>query len=120
MIRGRLGSGGEPVVTITLHGRRPRAIEAVLDTGFSGHLCLSRRQRSFMRLRRVGRQPFELADGHQVIEDVFLGEVTFDGRRQRVLVTLTAARESLVGTDLLAAKVVRIDFARAKVTVTNA
>jgi hypothetical protein len=45
--------------------------------------------------------------------------VTFDRRRQRVLVTLTRARDSLVGTALLRGKVVRIDFMRGTLAVAN-
>ncbi len=70
-----------------------------------------------MRLRRVGRQAFELADGGRVFLDVYLGEITFGRRRRRVLVTLTDAHDSLVGTGLLHGARLTIDFRRATVRV---
>jgi len=117
MILGRLGKDLEPTVPLILHGGRAQRIAAVLDTGFSDYVCLSRANQRSMSLRPVGRMPYELADGSLVDEDVFLGEVTFDGRRQRVLVTLTNSADSLVGTALLRDCQLRIDFVRGRVEV---
>jgi hypothetical protein len=40
-----------------------------------------------MRLRRVGRERFEFADGRHSTLSIFIGRVTFAGRKQDVLVT---------------------------------
>jgi len=116
---GRLGRDLEPIVRITIHGRKTKSIEAVVDTGFSDYLCLAQRNRAAMRLRPVGREAFELADGRRIVQPVFVGEVTFDGERQRVLVTLTAATDSLIGTAMLRLKTLRIDFRRRRVVVSS-
>lgn len=112
MTRGYFGKAREPVVTITLHGSKARRIEVIIDTGFSGYLCLARRFRRHVRLRRVGREVFEYADGRRAELPVFLGRITFAGRRHEVLVTLTDARDSLIGTSLLRDLRVVLDFRR--------
>lgn len=117
MTRGRIRAGPEPVVPVRLHGRRTRRIDAVLDTGFTGHLCLAQEHGRAMRLVPLGDVSTELADGRAVKQRAFLGEVTFDRRRRPVLVTMTASRDSLVGTALLSDKDVRIDFRRGRVWI---
>jgi clan AA aspartic protease len=115
-----LGKDLEPTVPLILHGPSTPRIAAVLDTGFSDYVCLSRANQKSMNLQPVGRMPYELADGSLVDEDVFLGEVTFDGQRQRVLVTLTDSTDSLIGTALLKDCSLRIDFVRRIVEVRRA
>ena len=73
-----------------------------------------------MALAPAGRSWIELADGRRIWRPTFVGEVTFDGRRRFVLVTLTKARDSLVGTALLRGKRLRIDFRRGHVVVSDA
>lgn len=119
MISRRLPSNLEPSVPITLHGRSTTLIDAVLDTGFTDFLCLSRRHRKKMALRKVGENVSAFADGRQVLEPVYLGQVTFDGVRQKVLVTLTNADDSLVGCALLRNKRVHLDFKRRTLTVSG-
>ncbi len=118
MIQGRVNASGEPVVAITIHGaaRRTR-ISLILDTGFTGHVCLARRHRRAMSLTRLGDIETELADGTRLTQPVYAGVVTFDGERRRVLVTLTDSTDSLLGTALLRSKRVTIDFPRAHLTI---
>jgi predicted aspartyl protease len=117
MIRGRLATTGEPLVPLTLRGTRSHRIEAVLDTGFTGHLCLARRYRRLVGLVRLGMVEAELADGSRVAQAVYLGTVSFGRRLRSVLVTFTASNDSLVGTALLRDERVTIDFARGGVMV---
>jgi clan AA aspartic protease len=119
MIRGRVTSEGEPLVPITLHGRRSARIEAVLDTGFTGHISIARRHRSKMRLAKLGKIESELADGSRVVQAAYLGAVSFDGERKAVLVTISDAQDSLVGTALLRDKRVVIDFVSRRIVVTS-
>ena len=112
MIYGRVRFGREAMVPIAIHGRRQSRIEAVLDTGFTGHLCLAARLQRRMLLRRRGDVEMDLADGHRVKQPAYVGEVSFAGGRQTVLVTLTRLADSLLGTSLLAGKRVSVDFVR--------
>lgn len=99
MTRGSFSRWGEPLVPVTLEGRR--TIQAVLDTGFTGTLCLSSRQRGKTRLVPFGRIPTILADGSRIQSPTYLADVTFNGARAWVVVTTTTAADSLVGMDLL-------------------
>lgn len=73
-----------------------------------------------MILEESGRGEVELADGRCIWLPTYLGEVTFDGERRQILVTVTDAEDSLVGTALLRRKRVRIDFARRTMRVEDA
>ena len=117
MIVGHVTTDGDPVVTIDIHGARRFRIEAILDTGFTGHLCLARRYEKRVRLVRLGDIESELADGSCVTQPEYAAEVSFDGERRRVLVMLTDSRDSLIGTALLRKKRVAIDFPRRRVVV---
>ena len=119
MIRGRVRGGREPLVRVTIHRTRPSAIEAVVDTGFTGHICLAAHLRRRMALRRAGEVEIELADGRRVLQAAFLGEISFDGRQRTVLVTLTRSTDSLIGTSLLAGKTVRVEFVRGGTVVVS-
>lgn len=106
---------------IAVRGVRPSTIQALLDTGFTGHLCLATPVRRRMTLRRSGDVEMELADGRRVQQPAYIGEVTFDGQRRTVLVTLTRSADSLVGTSLLAGKRLRVDFVtRGRVVISDA
>ncbi len=117
MIRGRINAQGEPFVPLVVHGPRAQRIEAVLDTGFTGHLCLSRRHRRQMHLTSVGEVETELADGSRTMQRVYLGHITFAGDRRPVFVTLTKSQDSLIGTALLLNRQVHLDFSKRRVSV---
>ena len=99
MTRGRFNRWCEPLVPVTLEGRR--TIWAVLDTGFTGSFCLSLKQRRRTRLVPFGQIPTILADGSQIQSPTYLADVTFNGVRRWLVVTTTQASDSLVGMDLL-------------------
>jgi clan AA aspartic protease len=118
MIRGRIRDGVEPIVSLTLHGRRAsREIEAILDTGFTGHLCLAKRHRAHLQLTPVGEVETEMADGRRVSLRAHTADVTFMRQRRTIIVTLTSAADSLVGTALLREMRLVVDFPRGLVEV---
>jgi predicted aspartyl protease len=116
-MRGRISKQGEPIVPVALHGSGKRGIDAILDTGFTGHLCLARRHRHLVKLTRMGNVEIELADGTRVTPTAYRGRVTFAGETREVLVTLTRADDSLIGTSLLAGRRVLLDFRRHSVRI---
>ncbi len=120
MIRGRIRRNEEPLVPLVLLGRGSRRVEAILDTGFTGYLCLARRHRRGMALVPVGTAREVFADGRTRNETVYAGDIRFDGRRQRIPIVLTGAEDSLVGTRLLQGKRLRINFRTGEILVADA
>ena len=81
MIAGVVNDSLELVVQIGLmRAGETTRIPAVVDTGFSGDLCLSRDQIEAMDLEFSYVDRYELADGTIVTKDVFAGQAEFDGQ----------------------------------------
>jgi predicted aspartyl protease len=64
-IYGTVTTAREPVVVLYALPRR-RKLALIVDTGFSGELCLPRSLILALGFRRSWREPFELADGRVV------------------------------------------------------
>lgn len=103
MLEGYVDEGRQPRVAITLVGLDARLLEvdAVIDTGFDGSLCLPTTFAEQVELQRWGTQLVELADGSRHEEWVYLGEAIFDGERRPVDISLTQGTDALLGTALL-------------------
>jgi clan AA aspartic protease len=103
VLEGYVDESRQPWIHLALVGHQGQLIEfeAVIDTGFDGALCLPRLLAGQTALQEVGTQRVELADGSQHVEQLFLGEVLFDGARLWVDISLTQGAEALLGTGLL-------------------
>jgi clan AA aspartic protease len=119
MIRGRVRAGLEPVIDLGLvQGDTVTVIPAVIDTGFSGMLCLAERYLEQMALGFQFQERYELANGEIVRQDVFAGHVVFAGRTQEVEVITTASQDTLIGAALLQAYTLTIDYPNQQVRLT--
>ena len=113
MLKGRVNRYGEPVISIQLILRnRPANFSAVIDTGFNGYLSVPRRL-----LVGSHREKFELATGALVEQEIYLGEVLFDGHRGPVYSVATEAQDILIGTKMLRGKTLVVNFRTKHVTV---
>jgi len=102
MIEGIVNEALEPIVEIGLkQGEAVTTIPVVVDTGFTGYLCLAERYVNQFDMMFAFAEPYELADGDIIVEDVFRGILVFDGREQEVDVILTASQDALIGASLL-------------------
>ena len=101
-ITGRVVRGREALIALTLLGPNGvRAeIEAVIDTGFTGHLVLPPELVNELGLPLRGSRDSLLADGSLVSLDVHRVGVEWDGR-VRVVQALAAEGTTLVGMSLL-------------------
>ena len=118
MLRGRVNRHGEPIVAIQLILRaRPSTFPAVIDTGFNGYLSVPKRLLSQSRWQAIGTEKFEIATGAIVEQEIFLGEIVFDGQRSPAYVVATQAQDILIGTKLLKNKFLSINFRTARVVV---
>jgi clan AA aspartic protease len=75
-------------------------IEFVIDTGFTGDLCLPPEAVSLLRLPFIFDLPANLADNSEVLLPVHEAVVIWDGEEREVRVIATG-RRPLLGTSLL-------------------
>lgn len=102
-MRGRMGDGAhEALLTVTVSGPSGdrTELEAVVDTGFTGALCLGAEQIKDLGLPVVGRGAAVLADGRAVETRYHRGWVLWHGQERGVQV-LSAEGGPLVGIALL-------------------
>ena len=80
MIEGHVNEALEPVVEIGLkRGDTITAVLAVVDTGFSGYLCLAEQYIDQLDIAFKFVERYELANGEVVVKDVFRGSIVFNG-----------------------------------------
>jgi len=84
-------------------------IEFVIDTGFTGYLCLPPEAVSLMGLPFMYDLPGNLADNSEVLLPVHEAIVLWDGEEREILVIATG-RRPLLGTALLDEQQLVIQF----------
>jgi len=118
MVEGYVNEYGQPVVEITVVGSRGSiTIDAILNTGFDGDVCLLTQAAIQLGLELAATQLIELADGTRKRELVFAGKGIFGRKERAIEIILTEARDTLMGTRLLAEKILEIDFAKRTVEI---
>jgi clan AA aspartic protease len=109
-IRGYVDDFYQAIVTVTVRGIRTAVtLDMVLDTAFSGDICLPIPIATQLGLELITTQHYELADGTVEEELVFLGHVVF-GEEKPVAIVLTDSNDALLGTGLLTNANLHIDF----------
>ncbi|OGC04037.1 hypothetical protein A2276_05410 [candidate division WOR-1 bacterium RIFOXYA12_FULL_43_27] len=111
MIKGVISDDLEPIIEIILvfNGRKISQ-PAVVDTGFNGFLSVPHDLILESGWEFLGYEKYELADGKIIESRVYIGEVELDGKKRKVGVLSSHAKEILLGTRLLAGKFLQIDF----------
>lgn len=122
MIEGWIDPFGSAYVGLKVAGAKQEIeIEAILDTGFNGQVCLPLAVAVPLGLELAYTSSFELADGTLVQDElVFAGKALWHGEYRDVEIVLTRSEEALLGTGLLEGTQVRLDFARGMVSVDQA
>lgn len=109
-----------PTVELEVIGsKKSEKIEAVIDTGFAGHLCIPFAIGEKLGLELSGVVETVLGDGQWVKQYEFSGKVRFMGRMEDVAILLTSGSRSQVGLLLLAELNLSIDFPANKVQLTR-
>jgi clan AA aspartic protease len=120
MIRGRVRPGLEPVIELGLvQGDTVTPIPAVIDTGFSGMLCLAEHYEAQLDVTFQFLERYELANGDIVRQEVFAGRIVFAGREQEVELIFTASQDTLIGAALLQPYTLTIDYPHHEVRLTK-
>jgi len=100
MIRGEISPSGSPIIeTRIIGGRAEVIVKGLLDTGFTGHLCLPITTAVSLGLELTSIENLELADG-TILEDepVFRGKIEWNGDVIVVDIVLTKSADTLLGT----------------------
>lgn len=115
-MRGTIDAYGDAMFEVSLVGSRGQfGVFAVVDTGFSGAVCLPVKLAIQFGLELISEVPVEYADGTKKAELVFTGEIVWDGRSREVEVYLTRGEEVLIGKQLFEDGVLEIDYPRGNV-----
>ncbi len=120
MIEGRINELREAVLELVVTGLRAQArVDAVIDTGFSGDLCLPIETAIQLGLELCGIEFYELADGVIQRANVFKAKVEWFSEEKEIEVILTESSQALVGTGMLVGKKVELDFDKMVFRVTS-
>jgi clan AA aspartic protease len=95
-------------IEVSTPARSPQQIEAVIDTGYNGHLTLPDHLVASLQLPFAGHRRGTLADGSVVLLDVFMATVIWHGQSKDILVS-QAKGAPLVGMALLNGSRLTID-----------
>ena len=107
-----------PTTTIEVFGTRSSVrIEAVIDTGFQGDLCLPAVVAESLGLVLNEMTIITLANGEESLSFGFAGEVELLGRRRPASIFVFHRDRALIGTELLADCQMVIDFPNKKVNL---
>ena len=108
-ITGTVVAGREAVIPLTVVGFRGRTtvIEAVIDTGFTGHLTLPLNLTRSLDLPLLGSRYVTLANGATASLDVYRAAVLWEGT-ERLVRAFVSEGTPLVGMYLLYGSEVRL------------
>lgn len=111
-------TSNHPKIKLKISGRRKEhTLEAILDTGFDGHLSLPISVAVSLGLELTSVIPVQYADGRISQELVFSVKVYFGGKEKLVPATLTGGAEALAGTALFTGYKLTFDFIKQKIVL---
>ena len=118
MIRGYFDDVGQPRIAVSIFGNRGEVtVDAVIDTGFDGSLCLPLSLAIPLGLELYGRINYELADGTIKRELTFEATTRLGEAVDRAEISLTESEDALLGSELLEDYVLEIDYGNRTVEI---
>jgi len=116
MIEGYIDEYGQPKVDIEAAGMKLSVLlNAIVDTGFNGDLCLPLQVALQLGLELRSAIDVEFADGSRKQELVFIGTVKLGNETKEAWITLTNSEDALIGTNMFSK--LEIDFSDNKVII---
>ena len=115
-IHGTVTAAREPVVVLETFLKK-RKFSVIIDTGFSGELCLPQRTIHRMGFERVGREAYVLANGQIVHADIYKAEVLWFNHGRSVEVIELDNPQGLLGTQLLQGCKLTVHFRSRKLSI---
>ncbi len=104
---------------VLLRFRDGAAIECVVDTGFDGALMLPRAFVSQIQVAVIGELTFEMVGGAKMSAEVGLTDVGWLGRLRQVEVIVSEGDDALIGTELLIASTLTIDYQSSSLAIST-
>jgi clan AA aspartic protease len=114
---GRVNSYREALVLVRFGDGA--AIECVVDTGFDGGLMLPRALVAQIQIVVIGELTFEMVGGATMSARVGLAEMNWLGELRQVEVIVSEGDDALIGTELLIATILTIDYASSRLTIST-
>ena len=115
-VQGKVTAAREPIVVLRAFPSK-RKLSVIIDTGFSGELCLPTKMTQLLGFERIGREAYILADGQIVHADVYKAEILWFNRRRSVEVIALDNPQGLLGTQLLQDCMLTVNFRKRKVLI---
>jgi len=101
----------QPKIKIQVNGLlKSLQLDAIIDTGFNGDLCLPIGVAIQVGLILCGNQDFELADGSIRQDLIFLGQAVLENKERTVEISVTNSEDALIGCNLLKGYKLEIGF----------
>lgn len=121
MIQGYVDADLQAKIHLAVVGKSGKrsTLEASVDTGFSGDLCISIFEKNKIALAFSHVEKFELGDGSALDQYVYVGQIVFDGKKIGVDVLVSKSRDTLIGAALLANKKLEVDSPNKAVWIKN-
>lgn len=104
---------------VLIHFRDGTAIDCVVDTGFDGGLMLPRSFVSQLQIPIIGELTFEMVGGVRMSAEIGLGDIEWLGESREVEVIVSDAEDALIGTELLTAATLIIDYPSSSVEISR-
>jgi predicted aspartyl protease len=117
VIVGRVTDVGQPIIQLMVAGR---TWVALVDCGFNGDLELPTPLRPQVNARFRGREPWLLASGQSIEEDIYSVDFPFDDRMVYAEAPFVPGDTILVGMGLLSLYRLTIDFVARTVVLERA
>ena len=115
VLEGYIDGAGTPRVRVEIVGYRGSVkVDAILDTGFNGELCVPIPIAIQLGLELIGESLVTYADGRVEAELLFAGKAKVGEVEREVEITLTRGDEAILGTSLLREAKVLLDFKERK------
>lgn len=110
-MKGYIDSSGDPVIETTIIGSRGQIkVVALIDTGFSGAICIPVKLTIQLGLELISEVTVEYADGTRKDELVFSGKMVWDEDTKDIEIYLTRSEDLLIGKELFNDGVLEINF----------
>ena len=114
---GRVNSLKEALILVRF--RRGATLECVLDTGFDGGLMLPRAFVSQIQIPTIGQLTFEMVGGARMTAEIGLIDIEWLGAQRQVEVVVSEGDDALIGTELLIATTLTIDYQTSTVAIST-